>query len=85
MNTKTIQNLTIAAIIFSIGAIDSIATSLYWQHVAITHHAAHFEVNSWGITSYHWNDEYAQTPLQPVADPVKDSLIPPPIKDEHHK
>lgn len=82
MKQNTIKVLTVATFIFGIGAIDSIATSLYWQHVATTHHAAHFESNSWGVSSFHWNDEYAQTPFQPVADPVNDSLIPPPIKSK---
>jgi hypothetical protein len=77
MSKKTNQTLTVAAIIFGFGVIDSLATCLYWQHVAINHHSAHFEVNSWGISSFYWNDEYAQTP---VADPVNDSLIPPPLK-----
>lgn len=82
MSTKTTQTLTVAAIIFGFGVIDSLATCLYWQHVAINHHSAHFEVNSWGISSFHWNDEFAQIVL---VDPVADSLIPPPIETEKHR
>ena len=74
MKPKVINTLIAAIAICIVGAIDSVATSLYWQHISVTHHAAHFEADSWGISSFHWNDEYAQIP---VADPVADSLIPP--------
>jgi len=75
MKPNVIKTLTVAVAICLVGIIDSLATSLYWQHKSIQHHAAHFEADSWGLTTFHWNDEYAQLP---VADPVADSLIPPP-------
>jgi hypothetical protein len=42
-----------------------LCTSLHWRHLAIIHHAAFYEVDSWGNTSFHWNDDsYAQAPFQ---------------------
>jgi len=61
--TKQIGILVIVALTF--GVIDSVATSLYWRHLAVKHNAATYEANSWGIPSFHWNDvSFAQTPLQ---------------------
>jgi hypothetical protein len=73
MTTRTYNLFLIALISAIIIAIDLLAVSLLWQHEAIKHHAAHFEVNSWGVTSYHWNDEYAQAVDQ------NDALVPPPL------
>jgi len=41
------------------------ATSLYWQHLAVKHHSAFFEADSWGSTKFKWNDvSYAHAPFQ---------------------
>jgi len=60
MSEKTYQYLlvTYAAIVTIV--ISAFIAVNYGQHLAVTHHAAHYEVNSWGIVSYHWNDEEAQ-------------------------
>jgi hypothetical protein len=61
--TKQIGIIAIVAVCF--GLIDCALTSLYWQHLAVVHHAACFEANSWGKVSFHWIDEsFAQTPFQ---------------------
>jgi len=61
--TRNILVMSIVAITFCV--IDSLATSLVWRHLAVKHSAATYEANSWGIPSFHWNDEsFAQTPLQ---------------------
>jgi len=73
MSTKTYQILLVTIATTLTIAITSCASTLYWQHQACIHHAAKFEANSWGLVSYHWNDEYAQ-----VIDP-NDSLVPPPL------
>jgi hypothetical protein len=73
MKQATYQTLLVTIATTLTILITACATSLYWQHEAITHHAAKFEANSWGLVSYHWNDEYAQ-----VIDP-NDSLVPPPL------
>lgn len=77
MNQR-IQQLTKFALISAIVVTaDLLIFGLYCQHQAIVHHAAHYEVNSWGVATFHWNDEYAQTPF---IDPVNDSPTPPPFK-----
>ena len=78
MNPNTTRNILITAIVaLSFGLIDSLATSLVWRHFAIQHHAATYEANSWGIPSFHWNDESsAQTPFQEEGwQKVQDSLF----------
>lgn len=77
MNPRTYQLIIVASTTFATMALTYGLTTMVDRHLAITHHAAHYESNSWGVTSFVWHDEYAQTP---VADPVNDSLIPPPIK-----
>ncbi len=58
------QNLIILALIATIFCVlDCLLTSLYWQHSAVVHHAARWEVSSWGNVSFHWNDDSAQTPF----------------------
>jgi hypothetical protein len=65
MKNTTRQIGIIAIIAVSFGVIDSIATSLYWRHLAVKHNAAFYETNSWGISRFLWNDvSYAQTPFQ---------------------
>lgn len=73
--TKQIGIIAIVALTF--GVIDSLATSLVWRHLAITHSAATYEANSWGIPSFHWNDEsFAQTPFQEEAwQKIQDTLF----------
>jgi hypothetical protein len=66
---NTLQRLSVAAgVLTLVWSIDL----LVWQHQAVLHHAAHFEVNSWGVTRFHWNDECAQ-----AVNP-DDCIIPPP-------
>ena len=79
MNAKTYQTLLVTITTTLTIAITSCATTLYWQHEAITHHSAKFEANSWGLVSYHWNDEYAQ-----VVD-INDSLVPTPLVYKNDK
>jgi hypothetical protein len=65
MNNTTKQIGIIAIVALTFGVIDSLATSLYWAHLAVKHSAATYEANSWGVPSFHWNDvSYAQTPFQ---------------------
>lgn len=66
MNTTTMKQVVIIAIVaLSFGVVDSIITKLYCNHLAIKHHAAFYESNSWGIPSFHWSDDsYAHTPFQ---------------------
>jgi hypothetical protein len=62
---KIAQLITFGLVALSFGVIDSVATSLYWKHLAIKHNAATYESNSWGIPSFHWNDvSFAQAPFQ---------------------
>lgn len=69
MTTRTYNLILIALLGAIILAIDALALSIFWQHEAIKHHAAHFEVNSWGVTSYHWNDEH------PFIDPANPTRV----------
>jgi hypothetical protein len=65
MKNTTKQIGIIAIVALSFGLVDSIATSLYWRHLAIKHSAAFYETNSWGIPSFKWNDvSFAQAPFQ---------------------
>jgi hypothetical protein len=57
-------------------AIDCLATSFYWQHQSIVHHAARYEVSSWGNVSFHWNDDSAQTPFMTFSTNPADRLVP---------
>jgi hypothetical protein len=77
MNNTTKQIGIIAIVALSFGIIDSFATSLYWRHLAVAHSAATYEANSWGIPSFHWNDESsAQTPFQESGwQKVEDALF----------
>jgi len=60
---------TLGCIVFLI-----LACLILGQHEAVVHHAAHFESNAWGVTTFYWNDEYPQ-----VLNP-EDNLEPPPLK-----
>jgi len=73
MNAKTYQTLLVIACTVPTILITASVSSLYWQHLAITHHAAKFEANSWGLVSFHWDDEYAQVVDQ------NDNLVPTPL------
>lgn len=65
MNNTTKQIGILAIVTLTFCLIDTLATSLVWRHYAVQHHAATYEANSWGIPSFHWNDEaFAQTPFQ---------------------
>lgn len=63
MKATTHNILIIASLAIIFGIVDVLLTSLYWQHSAIVHHAARYEVSSWGNVSFHWNDDSAQTPF----------------------
>ena len=64
MKTTTYETLLLILAISMICVMDCLATSLYWQHQSIVHHAAFFEASSWGNVSFHWNDDsYAHTPF----------------------
>jgi hypothetical protein len=68
MKPKTYQTILVALSISIICLMDCLLTSLYWQHQSVLHHAAFFEANSWGIVSFHWQDDsYAHTPFQDQA------------------
>jgi hypothetical protein len=73
--TKQIGILVIVVVTFAV--IDSLATSLVWRHLAVKHSSATYEANSWGIPSFHWNDEsFAQTPFQEEAwQKIQDALF----------
>lgn len=53
----------IVLMVIAFGIVDTCVTILYFRHLAVEHHAARYEVNSWGTTSFHWNDDSAQTPF----------------------
>lgn len=82
MNKRLYQLLLIVSASLGTFTLCAASATLYAQHVAVGHHSAHFEVNSWGLSTFHWNDEYAQTP---VADPVNDSLTPPSLTTKTNK
>jgi hypothetical protein len=64
MKAPTYETLLLILTISIICVMDCLATSLYWQHQSVVHHAAFFEANSWGCVSFHWNDvSFAQTPF----------------------
>jgi hypothetical protein len=44
-------------------ALDALLMEKYMEHLAVVHHAARYEVDSWGNSSFHWNDDSAQTPF----------------------
>jgi hypothetical protein len=73
MSEKTYQYLLVTYVTAVTIIISAVIAVYYGQHLAVTHHAAHYEVNSWGISKFHWNDEEAQII---IADPA-DSLTPP--------
>lgn len=65
MNNKILNTITLVAMILAFELLVIIFTSLYWQHLAIIHHAAFFEASSWGSVTFHWSDNsFAQTPFQ---------------------
>ena len=78
MKHITYQTILTALLITILCVIGCLATSLYWQHASVVHHAARYEANSWGITSFHWNDDSAQTPFQDPLTAKLDQLY-------HHK
>jgi hypothetical protein len=62
------QILIIVCLLLTFEAVTITLTSLYWKHKAVTHNAATYEANSWGIPSFHWNDvSFAQVPFQDPA------------------
>jgi hypothetical protein len=66
----TIETITITIMFVILLLIDILGTSLYWKHLAVVHHAAFYESDSWGNVSFHWNDvSFAQTPFQDPAKP----------------
>jgi hypothetical protein len=72
VKNKILDILTFVSVILAFELLVILATSIYWQHQAVTHHGAFFEANSWGLVSFHWNDvSFAQTPFQ---DPVAEKL-----------
>lgn len=57
--------LIIGIVIIVLNIATILCTSLYWQHQAVVHHSALFESDSWGNSSFHWNDDsFAQMPFQ---------------------
>lgn len=63
--------------------IDAAIVSVYWRHLAVKHGAAFYEANSWGISSFHWNDtSFAQEPFQDEQwKKVQDSIFQKKIND----
>ena len=66
MNWETIEVVAIAALVC---LITMVSTGLYVdataKHEAIMHHAAFYESDSWGNTTFRWNDvSFAQTPFK---------------------
>jgi len=66
---NTVKDLLMVGLIsllfstFSVGM-----TSWYYQHLAVVHHAACYEADSWGKVSFRWNDvSFAQAPFQDSA------------------
>jgi len=63
MTSKTYTAIYAAILVCIFCFVDILALNVYWQHEAIVHHAARYEANSWGLTSFCWNDDSAQTPF----------------------
>jgi hypothetical protein len=63
MKAHTYNIILLSLLVAIFCAIDCLLTSLYWQHLSVVHHAARYEVSSWGNVSFHWNDDSAQTPF----------------------
>lgn len=53
----------IALMVIGFALVDTCVTILYFRHLAVVHHAARYECDSWGNSSFHWNDDSAQTPF----------------------
>lgn len=64
--SNTIKDLLMVGLIsLMFSATTAGLTSLYYRHLAVVHHAAFYETDSWGNSSFHWNDvSFAQTPFQ---------------------
>lgn len=65
MNNKKylIDLLMVGLVALAFSAASAGITSYYWQHLAVVHHAAFYEANSWGNSSFHWDDDsYAHVP-----------------------
>lgn len=65
-NKEHIINLfMIGLVALAFSAASAGLTAFYYQHLAVTHHAATYEASSWGNVSFHWNDDsFAQAPFQ---------------------
>jgi hypothetical protein len=75
MKHITYQTLLVSLLITILCAVDALAVSLYWQHASVVHHAARYETNSWGVSSFHWNDDSTQTPFQDPLTAKLDQLL----------
>lgn len=76
--SNTVKDLLMVGLIsLTFSAASAGITSYYYQHLAVVHHAACYEADSWGNVSFHWNDvSFAQTPFQdpdPVAKLMEDA------------
>jgi hypothetical protein len=69
-NKEYIVNLLLIGLItLSFSAMSAVATAQYYRHLAVVHHAAFYEADSWGKPSFHWNDvSFAQAPFQDPSD-----------------
>lgn len=60
---KYTDNLLKITIVIGIVLLTNIFNCLIWQHKCVIHKAAFFESNSWGLTTFHWDDDsYAHVP-----------------------
>jgi hypothetical protein len=62
--SNTVKDLLMVGLISLVFSTFSVGmTTWYYQHLAVVHHAATYEANSWGNVSFHWNDvSFAQVP-----------------------
>jgi hypothetical protein len=65
MKDKHLIILTGIIIVLALMSFSALVMEQYCKHQAVVHHSAFYEANSWGVVSFHWNDNsYAHTPLQ---------------------
>jgi hypothetical protein len=62
---KILLGLYCVIVLIACGLIGYKVAQDRYKHLAIIHHAAFYEADSWGNVTFHWNDDsYAQAPFQ---------------------
>lgn len=65
-NKEYLINLIMVGLLsLSFSAAAVVGTVAYYRHLAVIHHAAFYESDSWGHATFHWNDvSFAQAPFK---------------------